>query len=377
MRIALVVPGGVDRSGEARVIPALVALLGRLAAEHDVHVFATHQETAPGFWTLEGAKIHNLGAPRTAWRAAMAVLAEHRRQPFQVIHAFWSGRHGALAVGLGTLLGVPSVVHVAGGELAALADIGYGGCLTWRGRARERAVLRRATIVTCASRPIMDLVAAHGVAARRVPLGADTRLWPLRRPARRRPADRARLVHVASLNAVKDQATLLHAMRRLEDEGRDFGLDVVGEDTLGGRIQALAERQGLGARVRFHGFLTQRALRPIVEAAHVAVVSSRHEAGPLVLLEAALAGVPTVGTAVGHLAEWSPRAALAVPCRDAAALAAALGSVLDDEDLRIRLADEAQRRASLEHVDHTARTYDDIYRSLAGSKQWQRRPSPS
>jgi glycosyltransferase involved in cell wall biosynthesis len=336
-----------------------------LAAEHELHVFTTHQDDDSGSWMLEGARIHNLGKPRTAWRAANAIVREHRARPFQVIQSFWAGRHGALAVGVGAFLRVPSVVHVAGGELAALRDIGYGGCCTWRGRIRERAVLHAATVVTCASQPIADLIAARGVAAQRLPLGVDLSRWPVR-PLVRRPVDEpARLVHVASLNAVKDQPTLLRALQRLADAGREFHVDIVGEDTLGGRIQALAEDLSLSPRIHFHGFLTQGALRPIVEAAHVAVISSRHEAGPLVLLEAALAGVPTVGTAVGHLAEWSPHAALAVPCRDPAALAGAIATLLDDEELRLRLAAAAQRNAARHDVEYTARAFDEIYRRVA------------
>jgi glycosyltransferase involved in cell wall biosynthesis len=362
MKIALVVPGGVDQSGEVRIIPALVALIGRLAVEHDVHVFATHQQSEPGTWALEGAQIHTLGLPRTAWRAAKMILTEHRKAPFQVIQSIWAGACGALAVGMSKLLRLPSIVHVAGGELVAFADIDYGGCLSWRGRVRERAVLRSATVVTCASTPIVELVAKCGVDAHRVPLGVDLRRWPLRSPARRRLGEPARFVHVASLNPVKDQPTLLRALRRLGDRGRDFHLDVVGEDTLGGGIQALAVELGLADRVRFHGFLTQRELRPIVEAAHAAIVTSRHEAGPVVALEAAAVGVPIVGSAVGHLAEWSPHAALAVPCRDPVALAAALELILDDEDLRLRLASEAQRRAEHEDANYTAHAFKEIYR---------------
>jgi glycosyltransferase involved in cell wall biosynthesis len=364
MKIALVVPGGVDRSGERRVIPALLGLLRRLSLLHELHVFATHQEDRSSDWVLEGAHVHNVGRPRTAWRAANAIVREHRRWPFDVIQSFWTGRHGALAVGVGAILRLPTVVHVAGGELAALDDIGYGGCRTWHGRFREQAVLRRATAVTCASRPIADSIARRGVRALRLPLGVDLTRWPIRAPMRR-GEERIRLVHVASLNEVKDQSTLLRALRQLADAGRHFELDVVGEDTLGGRIQRLAAELGLASAIRFHGFLTQRELRPLVEASHVAVLSSRHEAGPVVLLEAAAAGVPTVGTAVGHLAEWSPDAALAVPCRDAAALAAAIATMLDDEDLRLSIAAAAQRNAALEDADHTARGFDTIYRRIA------------
>jgi glycosyltransferase involved in cell wall biosynthesis len=368
MKVALIVPGGVDPSGEVRVIPALVALIARLAAAHEVHVFATHQDATPGGWMLEGAHVHNLGLPHTAWRAAAAILREHRARPFELVHSFWSGWHGALAVGIGTWLGLPSVVHVAGGELADFRDIGYGGCRSWSGRVRERFVLRAARVVTCASGPIASLIAERGVSAQTVPLGVDLERWPLRAPQRRRAGEPTRLVHVASLNEVKDQATLLRALRRLADQGRELRLDIVGEDTLGGRVQAQADALGLAGSIRFHGFLTQRALRGIVEAAHIAIVSSRHEAGPLVLLEAALAGVPTVGTAVGHLADWSPKAALAVPCCDADALADAIATLLDDEELRLGIARAAQLIASRHDADRTARTFDAIYARLGARR---------
>ena len=366
MKVAIVLPGGVDRSGEVRVIPALVSLIARLAAEHDVHVFATHQESKPGSWMLQGARVHNLGVPRTARRAASAILAEHRRGPFQVLQSLWAGRPAALTVGIAVLLRLPSLVHVAGGELVALPDIGYGGSRTWFGGALARMVLRKATMVTCASTPMVELVATCGVKAQRLPLGVDLQHWPPRRPIGRRPEELPRFIHIASLNLVKDQTTLLLALRKLADVGRDFRLDVVGEDTLGGRIQALAAELGLASRITFHGFLTQRALRPIVEAAHVALMSSRHEAGPVAMLEAAVAGVPTVGTAVGHIAEWSPHAALAVPCQNPAALAAALTKVLDYEDLRLRLAEAAFRDATREDADATAKAFNDAYRRLAG-----------
>ena len=364
MKVAIVVPGGVDRSGETRVIPALIALLARLAAEHELHIFATHQEPAAGSWMLDGAYVHNLGLPRTAWRAWNAILAEHRQRPFQVIHAFWAGRHGALAVGAAALLRLPSIVHVAGGELVALDDIGYGGRRSWRGRVLAATVLRRATMVTCASQPMIELVTAIGVEAQRVPFGVDLRRWPPRAPARRADGEPPRFVQIADLNRVKDQPTLLRALRKLADGGREFHLDLIGEDTLGGEIQATAAQLGIEHRVTFHGFLTQRAMRPIVDKAHVAIVSSRHEAGPVALLEAAVAGVPTVGTNVGHIAEWNGDAALAVPCRDPDALAAALCTIVDHEDLRLRLADAAQRRALREDADATARAFNDAYRRL-------------
>lgn len=364
MKIALIVPGGVDPSGEVRVIPALLALIRRLARKHDLHVFATHQEPMPADWMLEGAVIHNLGLPRTARRALKAMRREHDRGAFRIVHSIWAGSTGALAVAAGTLLRVPSIVHVAGGELVALSDIEYGGCRSLRGRMLQSAVLHLATQITAASEPICELVGRYGIEARRVPLGVDLDRWPRRLPRQRDHGEKARLLHVASLNHVKDQPTLLRALRLLVERGHEFHLDVVGEDTLGGKIQAMANQLGMDRHVRFHGFLSHSQLRPLVEAAHAAVFSSRHEAGPVAVLEAAAVGVPAVGTAVGHIAEWSPQAAIAVPCQNSVALADALECILQDEDLRMRLASAALSRAESEDADETAHCFREIYRHL-------------
>jgi len=192
----------------------------------------------------------------------------------------------------------------------------------------------------------------------------DLRKWPPLTPRPRREGP-ARLIHVASLNRVKDQPTLLHALARLAKTGMDFEMDIVGVDTLQGEMQELLGRLDLGGRVRYLGFRTQRELRPLVESADLLVVSSRHEAGPAVLLEAAVAGVPTVGTAVGHIVEWAPSAALAVPVANPERLADAIHTLLGDEDLRLRVARAAQCRALSEDADYTARTFEALYQRLA------------
>src|SRR5580704_4938099 len=107
MRIALVVPGGVDRSLEYRVIPALLALISRLAISNDVQVFALHQETAAGEWQAAGAHIRNIGSKQTVLRALRAIRAEHHKAPFDLVQSIWSGWCGLIAVTSGSLLRIP------------------------------------------------------------------------------------------------------------------------------------------------------------------------------------------------------------------------------------------------------------------------------
>ena len=56
------------------------------------------------------------------WRRTLRVLRdEHRRRPFDVLHAFWATESGLLAAIAGRLLGIPTLVSLAGGELVGSA----------------------------------------------------------------------------------------------------------------------------------------------------------------------------------------------------------------------------------------------------------------
>ena len=110
--------------------------------------------------------------------------------------------------------------------------------------------------------------------------------------------------------------------------------------------------------VTFHGF--QPPTRPRPHGAHH-LVSSRHEAAGVVVLEAAAAGVPTAGTKVGYVADWSPERAVAVPVGDAAALASAAIALLEDAPRRERIAAAARAWALTHDADWTAEQFERIY----------------
>lgn len=379
LRLALVVPGGVDESGERRVIPVLLHLIERLAARHDVHVIALRQYDVPRTYPLLGARVTNLGLPRRfarvpgwvhafRYRALADALSALRPD---VIHAFWATGPGAMATFAGGRLGVPTLVSLAGGELVALADIAYGAQLSMRGRWLVRGTLARATVVSCASGPMAQLAARQGRVAARVPLGVPMPAVGDEAPrAARDDAGGPRLLFVGSLNRVKDPFALLDAMRRVVDLEPGARLDVVGEDTLDGAVQRYAVERGVSGRVRFHGFLPSRELAEFFRSADLLVVTSRHEAGPVVALEAASHGLPTVGTAVGHLADASGRWAETVGVGDASALADAIVGLYRDPERLAGMGRSARAWARANDADATAGRFEAIYRTLT-SGAWR------
>jgi glycosyltransferase involved in cell wall biosynthesis len=373
VKIGLVVPGGVDRSGRERVIPALLWLVERLAARHEVVVFALGHEAEPGEWPLLGARVVDLGRARRRALPGVGVLARvaqlsralRRHGPFDVVHAFWASPCGFLANAAAPRR-TPVIVSLAGGELASIPEIGYGCALVPRERWKVRFALRRAGAVTAASVPMLRAAAAAGFEAELIPLGVGAGGFLPRSP--RAAGESVRLLHVGSLNRVKDQATLLNAFALARRRVPALRLDVIGEDTLSGEVQALSANLGLLEAVTFHGWLPTDEVRAYFARADLFVVSSLHEAGPVGLVEAAACGVPTAGTAVGHVAEGDGVRSLAVPVRDPGALAVAIVTLATDAGLRHRMGGAALAWARENDADRTAARFEDVYRRVARAR---------
>ncbi len=364
MKLAVLVHGGVDRSGEQRVIPALVWLLERLARTHDVHVFAREQEHEPDEWDLAGVRVHNIGmTPGRRRRLFQTFQREHLRAPFTAIQGVfgWGGSWGAV---LGWRHRLPMTFHAAGGEFVGFPDIAYGTQCSARGRFTLAVAARGARTVTVATERMRELAAVHGVTAEIAPLGVALDRWPPVAPRVRNSARPARLLHVGDLRPVKDQMTLLLAAESLSRQGIDFELDICGVDTMDGALQKSPAAQAVADRTRWHGSVDRATLRSLMLASDILLVSSRHEAGPLVVLEAAIAGVPTVGTAVGHVSDWRIGAAVAVPVGDWGALARETAALVLDEPRRLAIAHEAQRRALAMDADFTAARFSSVYASM-------------
>jgi glycosyltransferase involved in cell wall biosynthesis len=372
MKFLLIVPGGVDPSGRRRVIPALLALIKRLARRHQVLV-ASFNPPVPCSYELFGAQVINLGrrgAPLPGivflkrWQQLLSGLKSWGSLP-EIIHALGLGGTSTLALLLGRRLRAPVVVSLLGGELIHLPQIGYGGRSGPQGRIQAGLALRWAAAVTAGSRYALAPLTARRPEAHWLPLGVEAQLMsgPVMRPT----SGPGMLLQVANLNRVKDQATLLRALRVAIDRnnsGMGLYLDCIGEDTLDGSLQQLAENLKITGCVKFHGFKPVDRIYPFYRRAHLYVQSSLHESQGVAVCEAAAAGVPTVGTSVGLVQELAPGAAWAVPVGDHEALATGILTLLGDKRRREQLGRAAQAWAQKYDADWTAGTLAAIYASL-------------
>jgi glycosyltransferase involved in cell wall biosynthesis len=373
VKLVLIVPGGVDRSGRERVVPALLWLIERLAVRHQVTVIQLYQEPVASQFTWGGATIVNLGNPTQPWLGRKVdhaigqtrrLLAYLRAQPWQadLLHALWVGATGLMTVMAGRRLGIPTLLTLWAGELVWLPQIRYGGLGTPWQRLKVRWMLRWATDAAVGSRYMAGLLPPWRQPVHWAPLGVDRSLFST--PSAPTPGPPWRLLHVASLNRVKDPFTLLRALQQVVAVEPGVHLDWIGEDTLQGAVQRFAADLALLDHVTFHGFQPTDIVTRYVQQSHLYLQASLHEGQGVAVLEAAAGGVPTVGTAVGVVAEMAPTAALAVPPADPQALAQGILHLLAHPAERVALGQAARQWAQRYDADWTAQTYETIYQQL-------------
>lgn len=164
---------------------------------------------------------------------------------------------------------------------------------------------------------------------------------------------------------------LLRAMARLAPERRGLELIVAGRGRDAAAVAALARQLGIERRVRIMCDVSEAQRLELFAGARVLLMPSRFEGFGMVAAEAMAAGVPVVAAAAGALPEVvGPDGGILVHPNDAAALATAVATLLDDPDRRAELGRGARRRARRFSWDRVARDHLCFLRSIeAGTRR--------
>lgn len=370
MRVGLLLPGFSSHENDW-AIPVQLNLAREMARHEDVRVLALRYPHRRDRYRVFGAEVYALGVGQVRglrrialWIDALNTLRQlHRERHFDILHAMWADETGLIAAWAGKLLNVPVVVSIAGGELVGFDDIGYGLQRSPFSRWIVGRALGGADRIVVACSYIRRLIETAGYPIpeyqiTNIVLGVNTEIFKPRTYSETR---HKRLVHAASLVGVKDQATLLKAMARLDT---DVTLDVVGTGPEEPRLRKLAVELGINERVHFGGAVPHLKLPQHFHEAQLNVLTSRHEGLGMVTLEAAACGIPTIGTAVGLLPDY-PQLGTSVPVGDDVALAAAIDEVLIDSARWENLSQAALNLVREQFtIQHTVSQFRKLYSEL-------------
>ena len=184
---------------------------------------------------------------------------------------------------------------------------------------------------------------------------------------------------VGRFEVAKDYPNMLRAFADVRAREPRAVLVIVGQGSLQAEAEALTAELGLREAVRFLG--ARDDVPAVMSAADGYVMSSAWEGMPMVLLEAAAAGLPIVATAVGGNGEVvrDGESGFLVPARDSEVLRAGM--------LRLMALPEEQRRAmgerGREHVranyglQRVAERWERVYWDALARKGFTLEPSAS
>lgn len=247
----------------------------------------------------------------------------------------------------------------------------------WRHSVECDLVRTAGRTITCSAAMRDEVVAALGADERRVrvvPNGVHPQAWVTSPDQRHRARDGlglARdtplLVFVGRLEHQKGAQDAIAAVASMADRRPAPHLVLVGDGARRDDLLDQARRQQVSHRVHLVGRRSDADVAALLGAADAALVPSRYEPFGIVALEAMAAGAPVVVTTAGGLDEIvvDGVSGLVVPPADAAALARAIATLLDDPAQARTLRDAAEHRVH-EHYTwdsiaaQTARIYTEL-----------------
>jgi glycosyltransferase involved in cell wall biosynthesis len=239
------------------------------------------------------------------------------------------------------------------------------------GRAVERAdgVI---TISEYSRSVILERLRADKARIKAIPLGLDPVFFE-EPPAEELAATRRALglperflLFVGAFEPRKNLAGLVEALQIIHGRSEKIPLVIAGRR--GGeyeKVLGLIRRAGLEEKVRATGYVPEAELRRLYRLAIVFVFPSLAEGFGLPILEAMASGLPVAASRTSAMPEVGGEAAVYFDPSRPEDMASAVIRLLEDQDLRRRLAEKGKARARMFSWTATARRTLDFYRSLS------------
>ena len=214
----------------------------------------------------------------------------HSHRRFKVVHGFWALPGGFLAVLVGKMFGIKSIISLQGGDAIALPEINYGQLLKWLPRKVSLWAMNKADELISPTRYMIDNLRNYGLKrddVKYIPLGVDNLVFTFHKKEMNLPV---KFLHIGNFNRVKDQKTLLKAFQIISKNILSE-LTIIGEGDLESELKALAFELNLNDKIIFQKTAPYESLPMHYHRSDVLLHTSLSEGHPIVVEEAMSCGV--------------------------------------------------------------------------------------
>jgi glycosyltransferase involved in cell wall biosynthesis len=359
-------------------------LAGQLARGEDSMAFVAHDLAIP---VRNIPQLHREISPLYDPIAVRRIVQEIRRVRPQILHTH-TAKAGAVGRAAALLAGdarPPIIVHTFHGHVLR----GYFDPVrTEIFRRTEQTLARHTNRLVAVSPEVRDDLVGLGVAPESkfsvIRLGIDlpARVASLdERAALRRlygvPETTYVVGWIGRMTAIKRLDDTLRAFALLRDSGVDARLCLVGDGPDRAAVEGRLTELGIARTTLLPGY--QRNIGSYLAFFDTLLLTSGNEGTPVVAIEALAAGRPVVATAVGGVPDVVShgRDGLLAEVGDVDGLAAALGRLAADPELRHRMGEAGRERTVPRYaVSRLVDDIDGLYRGLL-SRSGLPLPQPS
>jgi len=357
----MIIPGGLGTGKNNIGVPVLEQIVQLLSHQFDITVFQFYKVNngyVPNRFRLFGFTSGN--KPAQYLRFAFAFYRENRKNNFDVIHGFWVWPCGFLAVVLGRAFKIRSIVSVLGGDASSLPDIKYGHL---RKRVSRKIILwslEKSDEATALTNYLAKNLYQVGLRKKLkiIPWGVDQHLFTFRDRVLQDPTQ---FLHIANLNLLKDQTTLLHAFKII-NQSIPSRLTIIGEGIEEKNILSLIDQLNLKDVVTIHRQLPYEQLPDFYYRSDFLLHTSRSEGQSEVVTEAISSGALVAGTEVGLIHDC-PEFCISVKVGDFESLAKKVLSLLNDDNRMKNLREKAHAWAVNHSIHWTVSMISKLYHS--------------
>lgn len=362
------IPGGVG--GTEIFLRGLLGGLAEVDRQNDYFVL-TNRETgqdlvphAPNFHWVPQPVWGRFRPARIVWEQTGLALAATRRRLDLLLNP---GFTAPLAAPCPTVTVFHDLQHRRHPEYFRWFDLPAWRLLLWQAARSSDALV---AVSEATRRDLLRFYpSVPGGRVHVIPHGVEERIFEVGR-LRGQSAPERFLLCVSTLHPHKNIERLLEVFARLRSRHPDLKLVLAGmRGFSAAAVERAIRRLELEKRVHLTGWLSREQLYHLYRRAWACVYPSTFEGFGLPVLEAMAAGIPTACSAIDPLREIAGGWAVMFDPHDEAAMAGAILQVLEDEQVRRRLAQEGPPRAMAFSWRKAAGAYLELfYRVVSGRR---------
>lgn len=208
----------------------------------------------------------------------------------------------------------------------------------------EVNLIKRANVITVVSNSVAQELKEYPAQNKKIIVmgnGIDNTIF---KPVGKK-SEKKYILFTGRLSYRKGLFDLIECGKYICEKYPDISFMITGSGILSDTLRERINEQGLAKQFKFLGFVTREELIKLYQNATLYVLPSHYEGLPTVLLEAMSCGLPVIATAVsGNLDVITHgKNGILVPPKSPEKIAEAISLLLDDEQMRKKLGENARK----------------------------------